>query len=83
MYSSLLWSYLLRHRFAPLTNTSVQINHNTPVFGHAACLGPSPFRMLTRARSAPLPVESVSDNDMDDTVFKLGRLRSFAKGVAP
>ncbi len=68
-------------------DTAVQVNHHAPARRpvcpvHAGRFAPAPLRMLTRARSALLPVESVNARAMDERELRLGSPRSFAKGVA-
>ena len=43
--------------------------------------GPSPRVIFSRARSDPLPVESVSFGESEVREFRLGKLRSLAYGV--
>ena len=79
-----------RYRASLASDAAVDVHHHAVtrdirMSGHhqlAVLRAPSPRKIFTRARSAPLPVESVNESDRDVTEFKLGSSRSLANGVA-
>ena len=69
------------------TDTAVQVNDHTitGVFsvGHeGGVCGLLSLKIFTRTMSELLPVPSVKDREISVTEFRLGKFRSFAKGVA-